>query len=165
MIMWKVRFDKDNYKTVEKFNDKATVVEITGCLRLPSKIIQNIPSDVYSWMVYHSNPRVGINLNSEYILIKAKGKAVRLDEDEDNPVLAEKIAECRAKMKMYDFVARAFCKYINYYVELMVGKRGEMLPLKTQGSCLCKAHEKFNELCDREYRHLIKLLEETGKWD
>ena len=33
--------------------------------------------------------------------IRAKGKAVRSDKDKDNPILAERIAESKAKLKIY----------------------------------------------------------------
>lgn len=98
--MIKVSSKEPSYKEVKRFNDKVTIVTLTGRMKLPKGLEHAMPYKFMDWIFVHTNPEI----NYEYggnMTIRAKGKAVRSDKDKDNPILAERIAESKAKLKIY----------------------------------------------------------------
>lgn len=147
----KVSF-KDGYKTVERTH-KVTKVTLRGIMDIPSE--WKIPLPIWEWVESHIKPRISMTHYTWYII--AKGKAKRRDEDKDNPVLAERIAECRAKMAIYKFVTEFLEKLVHYYAGVLIGKDNEFEPKEIAKNSLCYLQDKYHGLWDREYRHLIEL--------
>lgn len=151
----KVSFDKNNYKKVERFNDKVTVVTLEGVVLYPiemhSALFKN--PDIEAWVANHTNPK----MNTWTGRIIAKGKAMRAEGDADDPILAERIAECRAKIAIYKFIATLINKCIDFYVSILIGKGyGIIVPKMCKGS-LCGDFEKYHELWEKEQKHLLEL--------
>lgn len=167
--MWKVSFNKDTYKKVEVFNDKATVVTLTAKVVIPKKFAKHVPLEVFKWVQKHVNPSVGFNPYSNLIELKAKGKTVRKDGDENKPKLAERLAECRAKMSIYKFMLSFIEQYERYYMDILFGKGKTIYPTKDSDEpskdSVEGADDRFAKLWDREYKLCIKLQEELGRWD
>lgn len=156
--MWKVSFKDPMYKKVQKFNDRVTVVTLKGDMRIPMEVMNSMPKDVYGWMEKKSNPKVKCYPWNSIIGITATGKAVRSKEDKDDPVLAERIAECRAKIAIYKFVTYLIYQYINYYVKLTSGKNSRIEVDPKQNDSLYTVYGKYLILEGKEFRHLKELI-------
>lgn len=168
--MWKVSFNKDSYKKVEVLNGKATVVTLTAKIKIPEKVAMTIPAKMLVWMIgEHTNPKVEFDVFSGIITLKAKDKTVRKDEDEDKPLLAERLAECRAKMRIYKLMIALTEQYSKYYMEILLGKSKVLYPTKDSSKpdkdSVWGANVRYGKLWDREYKLCIKLQEELGRWD
>ena len=157
--MWKVSFKDPMYKKVQKFNDRATVVTLKGDMQIPIEVITSMPKKVCDWMIKKSNPKVKVYHWQSIINITAKGKAVRSKDGKDDPVLAERIAECRAKIAIYKFVTHLIEKYNKYYIKLIIGKYGTTRPDYNQKDTLHSIHGKYSALWGKELKHLEELFE------
>lgn len=159
--MWKVSFKDPMYKKVQKFNDRVTVVTLKGDLRIPMEVMNSIPKKMWDWMTKRSNPKVKVYHWQDIINVTTVGKAVRSEEDKNNPVLAERIAECRAKIKLYNFVCNILVRYTNYYATLLKGKNWsfEYTPID-DNNCIAYIYNKYNRLYFNEEKHLEELLKE-----
>ena len=157
--MWKVSFKDSKYKKVQKFNDRVTVVTLKGDMKIPLEVMTSMPKEVYNWMMNKINPKVQVYHWQGIISITATGKAVRSEDDKDDPVLAERIAECRAKITIYKFVTRLIEKYNKYYIKLIIGKYGTTRPDYNQKDTLHSIHGKYSTLCGKELKHLEKLFD------
>lgn len=158
--MWKVSFKDPMYKKVQKFNDRVTVVTLKGDLRIPMEVMNSMPKKMWDWMVDKINPRVKIYHWQGIISVTATGKAVKSEDDRDDPVLAERIAECRAKIAIYKFVTHLIYSYINYYIKLIGGKAMTKVNSE-QNDSLLSIYEKYVILESKELKHLRKLIEST----
>lgn len=157
--MLKVSFkDKEGCpaKRVEVFNDKATVVTLTGVVKAP-EWWWKIPKEIHKWMVNHPSVEVYDNLLGN-VIVKVIGKSICSDEDEFNPVLGERIAEARAKKKLYGFMLTLTKKLICYYHNLLYGKFAVKVEGETADSCIYKEMEKYSVLYGAELEHLRNLL-------
>lgn len=157
--MWKVSFKDPMYKKVQKFNDRATVVTLKGDLKIPIEVMTSIPKKMHDWMMKKSNPKVKVYPWQGIISITATGKAVRSEDDKDDPVLAERIAECRAKIAIYKFVTHLIEKYNKYYIKLIIGKYGTTRPDYNQKDTLHAIHGKYSTLWGKELKHLEELFD------
>lgn len=161
--MWKVSFDKNTYKKVERFNDRVTVVTLKGTLKVPENWLLSLPKEVCTWLSSKkSNPKVQYNMLHDVIYITVKGKAIRRNEDKDNPVLAERIAECRARMIIYKFVYSLLNKYIKYYVKTLFGKNADTPISMYLETSLTDIKIKYYDLWENEYVYLEKLVKESN---
>lgn len=157
--MLKVSFkDKEGCpaKRVEVFNDKATVVTLTGVVKAP-EWWWKIPKEIHKWMTNHPSVEVYDNLLGN-VIVKVIGKSICSDEDEFNPVLGERIAEARAKKKLYGFMLTLTKKLICYYHNLLYGKFAVKVEGETADSCIYKEMEKYSVLYGAELEHLRNLL-------
>lgn len=157
--MLKVSFkDKEGCpaKKVEVFNDKATVVTLTGVVKAP-EWWWKIPKEIHKWMTNHPSVEVYDNLLGN-VTVKVIGKSICSDEDEFNPVLGERIAEARAKKKLYGFMLTLTKKLICYYHNLLYGKFAVKVEGETADSCIYKEMEKYSVLYGAELEHLHNLL-------
>ena len=159
--MWKVSFKDPKYKKVQKFNDRVTVVTLKGDLRIPMEVMNSMPKKMWDWMADKINPRVKVYHWQGIINVIVTGKAVRSKEDKDDPVLAERIAECRAKIKLYKFIFTLLANYTDYYATLLKGKEWsfENTPVN-DSTCIAYIYNKYTELYINEEEHLEELLEE-----
>lgn len=127
-------------RKVHRYNDKCTEVILTGD-------IKNLPPDhymPYDWMKKQSK------VKAEYsylgLRFKVSGKAIRSDEDVDDPVLAERLAEGRAKRELYFFLAK-----LSVLIKSKMHKEIHKME---------DAFEKYDFLGVRECNHLSELLSE-----
>lgn len=109
-------------------------------------------------MLNKINPKVQVYHWQGIISITATGKAVKSEDDKDDPVLAERIAECRAKIAIYKFVTHLIEKYNKYYIKLIIGKYGTTRPDYNQKDTLHSIHDKYSTLWGKELKHLEELF-------
>lgn len=159
--MLKVSF-KDGFKKVQRFNERATVVTLTGEVLIPSW--EMFPNKIQKWMFDEQNT-VDVEDTISRLKIKAVGKSVKAEEDTDNPVLAERIAEARAKLKIYRFMYKLCEKMLRYYFTSMYGNAevGRVSESHTEPpkDCIWVASRKYMGLMIKESHHLGQLLEEA----
>lgn len=160
--MWKVSFKDPMYKKVQKFNDRVTVVTLKGDLKIPMEVMYSMPKEVCDWMTKKSNPKVKVYHWQGIISVTVTGKAIRSEKDKDNPVLAERIAECRAKLKLYEFIYTLLMNYVEYYATLLKGKEWsfENTPVNDT-NCIAYVYNKYTRLYLNEEKHLEELLKEN----
>ena len=164
--MFKVSFrDFDGpSKKVQTFNDRVTIVTLKGRMALPNWWY-NIPSDILDWVRRHPSIDAWESLANNELVIVVQGKTIRAEEDEDNPVIAERIAESRAKIRLYKFLEKLCEKLMKYYYGIMYGN-AEFDVIRESHSeepkdCIYLACKKYRELWIKEFHHLGKLLEES----
>lgn len=161
--MWKVSFKDPSSKKVKRFNDRVTVVTLNGFMRVPKEVMFSLPKELNYWLSIHSNPKVKLNFilkNSMEIIVV--GRANRADGDVDNPVFGERLAECRAKIRLYHFLYTFALKYINHYEKILYGKDVKVSDAKFKGNnYMCSVYNKYATLYVRETNHLNKLLREN----
>lgn len=142
-------------KTVKTYsNGKVTIVTLTGN---PSwdldDLIWSSSKKIKDWVIKHPS----VNTKSSYI--KTIGKAVCSEEDENNPVLGERIAESRAKVSLYKFMTTLLRKICIYKSNELFGET----PLSTikgdvDKNSLIGQYIKYSNLCEKEKVHLNKLI-------
>lgn len=157
--MLKVSFkDKEGCpaRKVEVFNDKATVVTLTGVVKAP-EWWWKIPKEIHKWMTNHPSIEIYDNLLGN-VTVKVIGKSICSDEDEFNPILGERIAEARAKKKLYGFMLTLTKKLICYYHNLLYGKFAVKVEGESADFCIYKEMEKYSVLYSAELEHLRNLL-------
>lgn len=159
--MWKVSFKDPSSKKVKRFNNRATVVTLKGDMKIPLEVMTSMPKEVCDWIVKKSNPKVKVYHWQGIINVTATGKAVKSEDDKDDPVLAERIAECRAKIKLYKFIYTLLMNYTEYYATLLKGKEWsfENTPVN-DSTCIAYVYNKYTRLYLNEKKHLAELLKE-----
>lgn len=150
--MYKVSFT-DDFKKVERFNNKVTKVTLEGFIN-DVYDENSIPTPIFAWMVD--------NIGQHVSIIKMTGTAVRNDKDKDDPVLGERLAEARAKLKIYKFM-RTFChKMLEYYTLKLYGTKASnntiVIKVNPEKDSLFKAYMKYDRLIDVENTHIKQLL-------
>lgn len=154
--MYKVSF-KDDFKKVERFNNKVTKVTLKGTIKNAWALDDlNIPQSIYDWM--------RDNNCKDPDTLEVSGIAIRSDNDKDDPVLSERLAEARAKLKIYKFM-KTFChKMLKYYALKLYGiTTNSAITLRaidqeSYDDSLQKAYEKYSKLVDVENNHIKQLL-------
>ena len=152
--MYKVSFT-DNFKKVERFNNKVTKVTLKGTIKDAWALdYLNIPQPIYDWMKD--------NNCKDFDTLEISGIAVRSDNDKDDPVLGERLAEARAKLKIYKFM-RTFChKMLKYYALKLYGTKASnntiVIKVNPERDSLFKAYMKYDKLVDVENNHIKQLL-------
>jgi len=159
--MIKVSFKEPSYKKTERFNDKVTIVTLTGKTKLPKKLVHAMPMGFYDWLFKHTNPVIEYGYEGD-ITITAKGKTVRSDRDKDNPVLAERIAESKAKLKIYIFIHSFISKYVLEYNKLITGNNGLMMHEgDVTDDSLFGMADKYQYFITTEKEHLESLISQS----
>lgn len=160
--MLKVSFD-DSSKKVQVFNNRATVVTLSGKVRIPRKLWCMMPSGFGPWVRNHPSIEASWGCDTkdfEILDIEAIGKSVCSEEDAFNPKLGERIAESRAKIKLYKFMYKLCDKLAHSYNEILFGP---YIPLR-------KSYNPFSILEDlnfyrglwaKEAHHLGELLQQA----
>ena len=154
--MYKVSFTND-FKKVERFNNKVTKVTLKGTIKNVYALDElNIPQPIYDWMKD--------NNRKELDTLEVSGTAIRNDKDKDDPVLGERLAEARAKLKIYKFM-KTFCnKMLEYYAQQLYGiKTNNTITIRASTpdeTCdnVLKAYKKYDRLVDVENTHIKQLL-------
>lgn len=156
--MYKVSFS-DDFKKVERFNNKVTKVTLEGEINnVFGESRLSIPLDITNWMVDNNG---GVTLDC----IKVYGVSVRNNKDKDNLVLGERVAEARAKLKIYKFM-KTFCyKMLQYYALMVYGVKTKGTVTisannvdKYNGNSLADTYKKYSHLIEVENTHIKQLL-------
>lgn len=156
--MFKVSF-KDDFMKVQTFNDKATVVTLKGTVIMP-EWSEHIPHEITEWVYTHPS----VDVHDSWIggtlkmFIEACGKAKCAEGDSFDPELGKRIAESRAKIKIYKFMFTLTRKLINYYTGLLVGTHNKVDIYHSSPTSLVDANHKYYMLWETEDMHLEKLL-------
>lgn len=154
--MYKVSFT-DDFKKVERFNNKVTKVTLSGVIRNIYGEELIIPPSISNWMAD--------NMGRVINIIEVTGTAVRNNEDKDDPALGERLAEARAKLKIYKLM-KTFCnKMLKYYKLKLYGIKANNKVIinidPEELSCndsLLKAYMKYDKLVNVENNHIKQLL-------
>ena len=163
--MLKVSF-KDDFKDTIVFQDKVTMVTLTGKVVMPEWSDQ-MPHEVTDWLNYHPSVEVDNHWNKNgwfEMTLKASGKAKCHKDDTPNSKLGERIAESRAKIRIYRFMQVLTDKLCAYYYALVYGKQGEATSnfvAPNDQTSLYLANKKYQKLLDHERHHLVELLQKT----
>ena len=164
--MFKVSF-KDDFKKTEVFNARVTVVTLTGRCLTPDWF-KTIPCEIDEWVRLHPSVDVDEMWNMKGnldMIIKVSGKAKCAAGEVFDPVLGERIAESRAKIKLYKFVCTLCKKLQFYYVSLAFGNAeiGRIVESHNvpQLDCLWLTLKKYRSLMIMESHHLGELLEQA----
>lgn len=119
--MFKVSFKQNPRfptKKVQRFSDgKVTIVSLKGEMKLPKFLQPFIPPEIWKWIDTCRNVEATFTLT--YMIITVHGKAKRADNDPDNPIFGERIAECRAKINLYRFMCLFLDKLYTYYGRIL----------------------------------------------
>lgn len=158
----KVSF-KGDYKDVLVFQDKVTVVTLTGKVVMPEWCDQ-MPLNVRVWISQHPSVEVDEHWVKDGVVmtLKASGKAKLHDGDTFDAKTGERIAECRAKIRIYRFMYTLTHKLYHYYMHIATGIP-EKFPARPISFCYNSIYDdrlKNKNLLIRESHHLGKLLEE-----
>lgn len=160
--MFKVSFKENTkfpVKKVQRFNDaKITIVTLVGVLELPKFLQYFIPDAIWDWLSTCKNVETEITMSKMYLIIK--GKARRADNDAENAILGERIAECRAKINLYKFMFKFCAKIHKYYYNILFGKVDKTWvgEKAAKDDTVAKARGKYYRLLNSEQQHLNKLL-------
>ena len=164
--MLKVSF-KDNFKKVTSFNNKVTVVTLTGECITPLWF-NNVPHKIWEWAMWHPSVEISETYSNQNLvmIIEVSGKSVCAEGDTFDDKIGERIAESRAKIKLYKFM-HTLCKKLMYcYYGYIYGVPEGMGTYKTATLSdyhggLQDACRKYAELWVKESRHLNTLIEGT----
>lgn len=154
--MFKVSFKgtpEEPAKTVCRFNNKITIVRLCGTLVLNPNITFK---SVIPWLANHPFMK---NSRWDRVDLNVTGIAKRADGDVDNPILAERIAEARAKIKIYKFMARLLKKVCKEYYKTLYGNTNSMPTMGWGG--LFGDMTKYDNLLFKEEEHLNQLLKKA----
>lgn len=156
--MFKVSFKNQGRfpaKRVQRFSGgKVTVVTLKGAAQLPVFSQHYIPKEVYDWVEACKNVEATFTLTHLYLT--ATGKSKRAEGDADDPVLAERVAECRAKINLYKFMVNLTSKLLVYYGRLL--STNTSMETHKGDDTIEGANLKYCNLYSRELAHLKALL-------
>ncbi len=165
--MLKVSFKEDFKKIEFDINHKETSVTLTGKMKCPDFISKYLPAEVGEWVRLH--PSVDVSKSyiqaKLYYVIEVSGKSICADGDTFDAKMGERIAESRAKIKLYKFM-HTLCKKLMYcyygYIYGVPESRGnyKTAALSDYHGGLQDACRKYAELWVKESRHLGILLNE-----
>lgn len=166
--MIKVRFDVDNAKEVHYFNDKVVTVTLTG--RITEDSFNDFPFSIIESMYLSDNPRFYHSVANNSEIVTVQGKAMKTDGDSFDPVVGERIAEGRAKLKLYNTIKSIAKKYIQYHMETIMGKNDEeridwvnILSHNYSYPCsIMQDYIKYEKLATKEREHLEELIEQAN---
>ena len=158
--MMKVSF-KEDYKDVLVFQDKVTAVTLTGCMVVN---LEHIPHHIWTWVLEHPSIDISVTYNNgkENWILKSGGKAKLHEGDTFDAKTGERIAECRAKIRIYRFMQTLTGMLCGHYYGLVFGCHGEAARdlYSFDGNRLYADYEKYSGLLDHERHHLVELLQE-----
>lgn len=161
--MLKVSF-KDDFKKEQTFNEKATVVNLTGTVKFPNELFRLIPSDLDEWIFHHPTVEVVDSVVRGWTL-KASGTSKCSEGDVFDAVIGERIAEARAKLKIYRFMCTLCHKLLKYYFGIMYGNAEVDRVMESHSEppkdCIWMAYKKYKNLMIKELHHLRQLLSEA----
>ena len=167
--MLKVSF-KDDFMKVKTFNDKCVVVTMVGRMTMPTDLWQIFPNDVADWMWNH--PTIDASWGNytkkqyEEFRLEFSGKAVCHDEDSFNEETGKRIAESRAKIRLYKFIHTLLYKLYVSYFSVTFGDRYALCNIDKTADYnkpgkIFEEMGKYKALLISESHHLGELLKEA----
>ena len=163
--MFKVSFKdnpKDPAKVVMRFGN-TTAVMLKGTVALP-EFFKKLPDEIVTWMTDKQNLISGEeDIATNTFHIKVKAYAFCHENDKFDYVFGERLAEARAKLKIYKFFYTLDKKLLEYYHRILYG--GSNSVHGKYNSCLAADYIKYQSLCLKEAHHIGQLLkdkEENG---
>lgn len=142
--MIKATFDNKKKKVVI-YNERVTIVTLEGQ-------IKNIPYECFLTLSKWLDTQSNVTIESKFyhscsaMHFTVEGKAKRNPDDEFDPVLGERLAESRAKLKLYRFLYRV-CDYCyKYYTKQLYGYEGSLRGRKKYDELIITEKEHFNTL-------------------
>ena len=161
--MLKVSF-KNDFKKVETFNDKATVVTLTGKMLCPNFMSDCLPTKVWEWIEHHPSIEVSESFMQlgHYYIIKSSGKSVCANGDTFDIKMGERIAECRAKIRIYKFMQTLTKMLLECYHGIAFGEDVAINDMDIcSGNSILYTNTRYTELLEHEKHHLVELLQKT----
>ena len=158
--MFKVSFKdtpRDPSKIVVRAGNKISVL-LKGTVALP-EFFKYIPESIIAWMTEEQKLISGEeDIANNIFHLKVSGHVLCHKDDTFDYVLGERLAEARAKYKMYRFFHTLILKLCTYYSTILYGSDDI---LATQDGGLLKELKKYERLMVKEAQHLQELLKET----
>ena len=140
-------------------DSKYTIVTLTGVSSFDCFMSQ-CPTSIIDWVEESHFIETWYNPILCHLVLKATGRAKCSPNDTYNPTIGEKLAEARAKIKLYKFMHTLCDKLIDYYMHL-IGDSPQHLTSKMHNHGLLGASLKYKTLLCREEEYLEKLLKEV----
>lgn len=161
--MFKVSF-KENpqfpVKKVQRFNDdRVTVVTLKGVTQVPVFLQYFIPPKMFEWTNTLKNVDVEYVMSKMFITVT--GKSICSNEDKIDKILGDRIAEARAKLHLYKFMAHFLNKIWTYFIEQLCGTatiKCTAYKKDVNKENLSEAINKYWRLYKDEQKHLNILL-------
>ena len=158
-MVFKVSF-KDSLKNPTKVavvTGKKVAIMINGTVELP-EFFKHIPDSIVNWMTEEQKCISGEeDIATNTFHVKATGVAKCHEEEKFDYVFGERLAEARAKYKIYKFFYDLTTKLYDYYNMILFGDES-VAESGGSGSCLAKDIKKYEGLCIREAHHISELL-------
>lgn len=162
--MFKVSFKGDS-KRVQTFHNKATVVTLIGHVQIPKWWFECVPQDIVDWAIFHPSVDFDIIYDEGHgARIEVNGRSICADGDAWNPVVGERIAESRAKIRLYKFMYTLTMKLLGYYGNLLYGNAEVRISeshSEPPKDSIEIAYRKYLRLAILESKHLGELLEKA----
>ena len=161
--MFKVSF-KDDCMKVQTFNDRATIVTMVGQMSFPTELWSVFPNKITNWMWHHPSVDASwgtCTKENEVIRLEFSGKSVCSNDDIFSAETGRRIAESRAKIRLYRFMFNLCGQLATHYTALLYGHCVTKAGADVINDGIIKDLKKYQELCIKESHHLGKLLEEA----
>lgn len=160
--MFKVSF-KDTDKNYSKYVvvvGREVKVVLSGIILLPP-IWQFMPNEIRDWLLSKTTLDYGEeDLARNSFHVRTVGKASCHENDSFDYILGERIAESRAKIKLYTFLYKLCYRFYEYYCNILFGTIVVDIGCD---NCLANDIKKYESLLNKEKKHLEQLL--RGKED
>lgn len=142
---------------LQRPNNRVTLAVLKGFIPMRQELLRIIPSEVADWA--ESLSSIEVNEGCFGYHVKAVGKAVRAENDPDNPAFGERLAEARAKCRIYSFISK-FCNRLLYYYNDIL----HLFPYSRNGdtydSCGVVGNIRYyHALQQRETEHISNILD------
>lgn len=155
--MFKVSFketEKNPSRVVNKYGRK-TIVVLKGTVRLP-EFWKHVPDEITDWISCQESVEIYENIAENTLVIFSEGCSKCRADDKYDSVLGERIAEARAKYRIYSFFYKLISRLCDYYNTLLFGKVA--VTDSGSGNCLMQDAVKYDEMCRKEMSHIAGLL-------
>lgn len=161
-MLFKVSF-KDSPKNPSKavvVTGKRTVVLLSGTVKFP-KFWKHVPNEIIEWMTDQGHLISGDeDIATNTFHLKAMGKARCHEEEEFDYKFGERLAEARAKLKIYKFFYSLCKRLLEYYHKILYGGGSEVNG--NCKNCLAADFMKYKALYLRESQHIEELLKDRS---
>lgn len=149
--MYKVSFDPKTFKKVEHFNNRTTKVTLTGNIDWDMSILF-MDGPIKKWIMHHES--IFLRWGSQTITVS--GRTTCHSTDTFDPVLGERIAESKAKVRLYRYMCVLLSKIAaQYKKELGISCRSKT----ARADSVLGAYQKYIRLHQLERRHLKELMQ------
>ena len=159
--MFKVSF-KETPKSPSKLITKSGAVTkctLMGSVSLP-EFFDYLPPHINEWISKTEYVDIFEDIVNRKMIIFSSGISKCSPNDRYDTILGERIAESRAKYRIYKFFYNLTKKVFNYYYELMFGMHNGA---SYKDGSLIDDSLKYEALMKREEKHLEELI--NGKKD